>query len=451
MSDQRNIRTGRSAHTSGTGRKIQRTGSAAHAQGQPRRSTAAGSRPAGARPQPRTGTARQVNTSTAQRPRPAQGSGQPPRRRKHHRHLRWWVKPMLVVCVLGIVFGSVLGYAHNFLHAIGSGVEGTQMDEEVQTAPEFKGDVVNILLLGMDFEEGRGSKIGKNGERIGNTDMIMYVNYDLANNRMNMLQIPRDTFVGKTVTCDSTTGRTYKAGAGKINSLVFSNDEEYSALADVIAHQFKLPVDYYAAINMDALVEMVDLYGGLDVYVPQDIKDDYGNVLQQGYRHLDGATVSFLVRQRHAYANQDLGRLNTQRYFYAALFQRVREATVKDIVKLMPVVKKYVTTNIPLKDMISLATNFLNIDPGNIIIAQAPMHASSQMLDPNPEKGFKGYSILIPAREELAALLNQYFRAHTGPVPPEQLVLRDDWPHHDAVTDSNVQAMGQKSEADAAA
>ena len=362
------------------------------------------------------------------------------------KRVRWWIPVLAVVCVLGVAVGGVLGYAYSVIHSIAPSDEEQQFEEPIVTAPEFKGDVVNVLLVGMDFEEGRQYKVGKNGEWIGNTDMILYVHYDLKNSKMSMLQIPRDLLVTDEITCDSTTGNTYRVTSGKINGLAFSNDAEYAALADVIAHQLKLPVDYYAAINMQALKEMVDLFGGLDVYVPQDIADRHGNVLTQGYHRLDGANVEFLVRQRHAYANEDVGRLNTQRYFYSALFQRVRTATLGDIIKLMPVVKNYMTTNISMSDLVALTYNFLSIHSEDILVAQLPFYPGSKNYKPNPDKNFKGYWVGVPARQEIADLLNQYFRTYTGEVPAEALEIADDWPHQSGATSANVQFMGQLDE-----
>ena len=360
---------------------------------------------------------------------------------KKKKKVRWWVPLLVVVCVLGLGVGAVLGKVHSILHSISPDENAPVIDQVVQTAPEFKGDVVNILLCGIDYEEGR--QYGDGEERKGMTDMIMYVNYDLKNGKMNMLQIPRNTLVGKKVTCTETSGKTYKTTNGQINSIVYANDEGMAALADVIANNYKLPVDYYATIDMQALTEMVDLFGGLDVYVPQDIKDKHGNVLQQGYRRLDGANVEYLVRQRHAYADGDIGRLNTQRYFYAALFQRVRTATLGDIIKLMPVIQMYVKTNVPATDLVALAYNFLSIDSADIMVAQTPVCNATQLFDPNPDKNFKGHSVVVPARQPIADLLNQYFRAYTGEVPAEALNLYDDWPNTNSPTSANVQFMGQ--------
>ena len=83
--------------------------------------------------------------------------------------------------------------------------------------------------------------------------------------------------------------------------------------------------DTQMCIRDRALVEMVDNFGGIEVYIPHDMSFA-GSALKQGYRNLNGASAEFFVRCRHGqgYSNSDIDRLNMQRYFYAGLFKRVR-------------------------------------------------------------------------------------------------------------------------------
>lgn len=196
--------------------------------------------------------------------------------------------------------------------------------EEIQTLEEYKGDVVNILVCGIDYEEGRA--YSSDGSNDGMTDMILYCQFDIKGGALRMLQIPRNSLVAtqnRKITLSN--GKTYAATNYQINSVALSNGGDIAALAEVIYDQYKLPIDYYVTIDMQALVEMVDNFGGIEVYIPHDMSFA-GSVLKQGYRNLDGASAEFFVRCRHGegYANSDIDRLNMQRYFYAGLFKRVR-------------------------------------------------------------------------------------------------------------------------------
>lgn len=297
------------------------------------------------------------------------------------------------------------------------------ISELINTPSEYKGDVINLLICGIDYEEGRAYSNDPESND-GMTDMIMYMNFDVKNKKINLLQIPRDTYVGE----NYNTG-----GTGKINAVALKNDG-IASLAQAISEQYKLPIDYYFTINMQSLKEIVNLFGGIEVYIPRDIEYN-GSKLLQGYRNLDGDAAEFLVRNRHGdgYAQGDIARLDMQRYFYQGLFKRIRTATVWDIAKLMPVVLNYVTTDAPGSTLISLGVSFLQVDSANIMLCKVPTASAAQYYNGQ-------YSILVCDADKTRDLLNTYFRSYTGPV--DQLDIPT-LPTAGASSDPNVQYMGQ--------
>ena len=76
---------------------------------------------------------------------------------------------------------------------------------------------------------------------------------------------------------------------------------------------------------------------------------------------MDGAAAEFFLRTRHIYADSDLGRLRMQRYFYAALFARMRSMTVWDIAKLLPVITSQMETDLSATELVSVAVSMLKI------------------------------------------------------------------------------------------
>ena len=160
---------------------------------------------------------------------------------------------------------------------------------------EYKGDVVNILVCGIDYEEGRNYSNDPTSND-GMTDMILYCQLRHQGGALRMLQIPRNSLVatkGRKVALSN--GKTYAATNYQINSVALSNGGSVAALAEVIYDQYKLPVDYYVTVDMQALVEMVDNFGGIEVYIPHDMSFA-GSALKQGYRqsgrHIGGVLPS---------------------------------------------------------------------------------------------------------------------------------------------------------------
>lgn len=355
---------------------------------------------------------------TASRPAAASAAhASAPRRRKKKRSV---LKTVLISlgCFVGVLAIGLFGLYQWVVHSISPEGGNPTINEIINTPTEYKGDVVNVLVCGIDYEEGRA--YSGDGSNDGMTDMIMYVNFDVANHKINMLQIPRDTYPGEE----------YKHGnTGKINAVALHNDG-IGSLMELIYEQYKLPVDYYVTIDMQSLKEIVDLFGGIEVYIPKDISYK-GSTLEQGYRNLDGEAAEFFVRNRN-YAQADIARLDMQRYFYQGLFTRIRTATVWDLAKLAPVALKYVETNIPMDELISMGVSFLQVDSANIMMCKLPTYSAAQR--------YNDQSHLICDVAKTTDLLNEYFRTYGGPVyeldVPTLATVGES-------TDPNVQYMGQ--------
>lgn len=355
---------------------------------------------------------------TASRPAAASAAhASAPRRRKKKRSV---LKTMLISlgCFVGVLAIGLFGLYQWVVHSISPEGGNPTINEIINTPTEYKGDVVNVLVCGIDYEEGRA--YSGDGSNDGMTDMIMYVNFDVANHKINMLQIPRDTYPGEE----------YKHGnTGKINAVALHNDG-ISSLMELIHEQYKLPVDYYVTIDMQSLKEIVDLFGGIEVYIPKDISYK-GSTLEQGYRNLNGEAAEFFVRNRN-YAQADIARLDMQRYFYQGLFARIRTANVWDLAKLAPVALKYVETNIPMDELISMGVSFLQVDSANIMMCKLPTYSAAQR--------YNDQSHLICDVAKTTDLLNEYFRTYGGPVyeldVPTLATVGES-------TDPNVQYMGQ--------
>ena len=379
--------------------------------------------------------------------RPAQSQSEPPRRRKKKKKTPIWLPLAVVLAVIAVVSG-VVAYAVSLVNRVEDSLRPDDstptIQEEIKTAEGYKGDVVNILVCGIDYEEGRAYGDAESND--GMTDMILYVQFDIKGNALRMLQIPRNSLVttaNKKVTLSN--GKTYAASNYQINSVALSNGGSIAALADVIYDQYRLPIDYYVSVDMQALVEMVDNFGGIEVYIPHDMSYG-GSKLLKGYRNLDGASAEFFVRCRHGdgYANSDIDRLNMQRYFYAGLFKRARAMGITDILNQLPLVleKHYIKTDMDITTIAKLLVSFLKVDSANIILAQTPVF----MGVPNVGKtdSFAGYSCVVPDASSIAKLLNQYFCTYTGPIDVSEMnLVTDDWPHGTASTDANVQYMGR--------
>ena len=349
--------------------------------------------------------------------------------------IRWWQILLITLLVIALIFGGAFALIMGAITPAGGNIKLNQL---INTPKEFQGKEFNILVTGVDRSStGDLSAGAANDSNVndGMTDMILYVHFNNETGEMKMLQIPRDTMV----TTDASVSGNYRIN-GVAKTQGSDSNNNMAALCELIADQYKLPIDGFITIRLEMLTELVDLFGGVEINVPVDV--DYAalglgdSVIHAGYQTLNGASMEFLLRARKIYPDGDIGRLNMQRQFYAALFRKLKSiGNIWDVAKLTPAVLNYMETNLSASDLISFAISMLKIDSSKIMICQMPVISGPQ---------YNGQSLLYPARQADADLLNQYFRENTGPVDASQLNLCDnviDLSGYTA-TDPNIQQMG---------
>ncbi len=168
------------------------------------------------------------------------------------------------------------------------------------TDPKFDG-YTNILILGVDDNERPEA------------DTILLLSFSNETGKSRIISIPRDTWI----TSRSNSGRLGKLyHFGGAPTLV----REISRLLGISIHQ-------YIVIDMSTFAELIDVLGGLDIYVEENMDyDDETSGLSihigQGYQHLSGEDVQKYLRYRGEKLG-DVGRVQRQQKFIKALYTKV--------------------------------------------------------------------------------------------------------------------------------
>lgn len=353
---------------------------------------------------------------------------------KKKKKIRWWQILLITLLVIALIFGGAFALIMGAITPAGGNIKLNQL---INTPKEFQGKELNFLMVGIDrSSQKEGDDLNDAGVDDGNTDMILYVHFNNETGEMKMLQIPRDTMV----TTDRSVSGNYRINNIAKTQAADSNSMNMAALCTQISNMYQLPIDGYMTIRLEMLVQLVDTFGGIELYVPQEM-DYKGSHLDQGYQTLNGDACEFLLRTRHVYPNGDIGRLNMQRQFYSALFRRLKSiGNIWDVAKLTPAVLNYMETSLSASQLVSFAVSMLKIDSSKIMICQMPIKMAGK---------YNGQAVVYPARQEDADLLNQYFRENTGFVDASELQLCDDASvlgfdlSGYTATDPNVQYMGQ--------
>ena len=368
------------------------------------------------------------------------GGGKNGKGAKKKKKIRWWQILLITLLVIALIFGAAFALIMGAITPAGGNIKLNQL---INTPKEFQGKELNFLMVGIDrSSQKKGDDLNDAGVDDGNTDMILYVHFNNETGEMKMLQIPRDTMV----TTDRSVSGNYRINNIAKTQAADSNSMNMTALCEQVSNMYQLPIDGYMTIRLEMLVQLVDTFGGIELYVPQEM-DYKGSHLDQGYQTLNGDACEFLLRTRHIYPNGDIGRLNMQRQFYAALFRRLKSiGNIWDVARLTPAVLNYMETSLSASQLVSFAVSMLKIDSSKIMICQMPIKMAGK---------YNGQAVVYPARQEDADLLNQYFRENTGFVDASELQLCDDASvlgfdlSGYTATDPNIQQMGGlMSEAD---
>ena len=362
------------------------------------------------------------------------GGGKNGKGAKKKKKIRWWQILLITLLVIALIFGGAFALIMGAITPAGGNIKLNQL---INTPKEFQGKELNFLMVGIDrSSQKKGDDLNDAGVDDGNTDMILYVHFNNETGEMKMLQIPRDTMV----TTDRSVSGNYRINNIAKTQAADSNSMNMTALCEQVSNMYQLPIDGYMTIRLEMLVQLVDTFGGIELYVPQEM-DYKGSHLDQGYQTLNGDACEFLLRTRHIYPNGDIGRLNMQRQFYSALFRRLKSiGNIWDVARLTPAVLNYMETSLSASQLVSFAVSMLKIDSSKIMICQMPIKMAGK---------YNGQAVVYPARQEDADILNQYFRENTGFVDASELQLCDDASvlgfdlSGYTATDANVQYMGQ--------
>lgn len=216
---------------------------------------------------------------------------------------------------------------------------------EFEIPPEEE-NVMNVLLLGVDAENGGGR-----------ADSIMLARYNEDTKDVGLVSIPRDTKV-------ELPGR----GEEKINHAHAYGGHEY--LIKTIENFLEIPIHNYVKVNMTGFKNTIDILGGIEMHVEQDMyhetwKDgEYVTVidLDAGTQMLDGDKALQYVRWRGG-SDGDLGRVERQRELVEKVISDLLHfSSVTRINDLLEEAADNIRTSFDLSEMFSYASSFHNID-----------------------------------------------------------------------------------------
>jgi LCP family protein required for cell wall assembly len=265
-----------------------------------------------------------------------------------------------------------------------------------------------VLVMGMDQRPGEFGTAYR-------TDTMILISLDPKTNRVGMLSIPRDLFVDipgyglQRVNTAYGLGELSGPGGGPQLAM------------QTIQYNFGIRVNEYVVVNFESFIKVIDLIGGINLYVDTAIYDpeypdmNYGYdpfYIEAGWHQMDGATALKYARSRHSSDDIDRGR-RQQQVLYAI---RDKVTAMDMIPKLAPQAYSLwaelntgVDTGLSLEQILQLAWWVKDIPSSNY----TNKVLGWEYVTPT---NWEGMDILVPTRQGgvMASLMAEVFGPDYG-------------------------------------
>ena len=283
----------------------------------------------------------------------------------------------------------------------GEKLEEEYVIEGVETDGNRKKDFYTFLVVGRDTGGG------------GNTDTILLASYDIPNQKLNVMSIPRDTMVNIPYDIKRINAVYNYSGGG---------DKGIQALYKEVSQLVGFVPDYKVVVEWNAIGDLVEAIDGVWFNVPRnmdydDPDQDLHIHVKAGYQLLNGEDAMGVIRWREnndgtGYVTGDIGRIETQQAFLKAVVtQCLQVGNVTKIRELAQVFSDNVQTDLTLGNLVWFAEQAifggLTMDNVNFITMPGDYFA---------EAWSRVYqcmqSYVLPDEEKLLAVVNESFNPY---------------------------------------
>ena len=254
-------------------------------------------------------------------------------------------------------------------------------EQALAAAKDYLGEdgKMTILLLGCDIR----------ANDVGRSDTIMVAFVDLETPAVDLLSIPRDTYV------DLADGK----GKTKINHAFAYGGVPLTR--KTVENFLGVEIDRYVQVDFQGFAALIDALGGIDYDVEMRMYRPSDNIdLQPGLQTLNGTDALGYVRFRGT-PTADIGRVERQQKFLNAVADKVLSAgTVFKLPKLVGVVEDNVKTDLSSKELLSLIEVFKGATGNEMKTAMVP--GDGQMIG--------GVSYWVPNQAELKTTVEELLK-----------------------------------------
>ncbi|GGU09910.1 LCP family protein [Streptomyces sp. QHH-9511] len=235
---------------------------------------------------------------------------------------RWGMRMATTLSVLVLGAG---GIGHAVVTSLDTGITRVDPFKDMKNRPQA-GHGMNVLVVGTDGresiseEERRAYRLG--GEPCHCTDTVMLIHISEDRDRASVVSLPRDSYAEMPEHVDETTGERHQAHPVKLNAAYTEGGPALTVRT--VESMTGVKIDHYLEVDFTSFMKTVDAVGGVEICTARPLKDTHtGLDLAAGTHELTGGQALQYVRSRHVDGASDLGRMQRQQRFLAALIDRM--------------------------------------------------------------------------------------------------------------------------------
>lgn len=231
----------------------------------------------------------------------------------------------------------------------------------------------NILLLGGD---------ARDTEKYDRADTIIILSINRDESQVKMTSVMRDTWVRYA-------GHSF---SGKINEATTYGGPELAVAT--VNECFGMDIEDYVIVNMEDMIEIVDLLGGVDLKISQEEADRIG-MESAGLVHMDGAQALSYCRLRKL--DNDYVRVMRQQNMLLAMARHAQDMELEELSQVADAIFGIIDTSLDDEELQDLAMAFMVVDVEEVEQFRIPVDGTFRQyiedeiwrIDPNFGKNTK--------------------------------------------------------------
>lgn len=213
----------------------------------------------------------------------------------------------------------------------------------------------NVLISGSDTRGGFDEN--------GRSDVIMVATINPKTSTILLTSVPRDFYV--TTACDAADG----CMQGALDKITHTGIHGTNTTKRTVEQLLGIEINYTFKVGFDAVTELVDAVGGVDVTVAPGYAVDhfacmYNLSVHEGVNHLNGEQALAFARERYAYTEGDRQRTKNQQLVLMGIVDKITSPSiVQNYSSIMDAMSNTFSTTMSSSEISALIKYQINNNP----------------------------------------------------------------------------------------